>query len=469
MSDIVIVLVQGCPKTAEDDEKFALFGKLDDVIGVLANYFQVLGLSGVGPLVSLAISALQKPTPSPEIAILEHIGQQIDDLMSFAGALESEVKMLSLVPMVTPVAGALETLQREGAAGPHVDAAMFFQQSLDLVEALTDDVYWYRPLVSDRVLSFDNYNNLGPWAEFGVENDPPFRLFPPVNESLIEGYKAVFDPGLAMPAFLKAIESFVAINGLLDPSGFDRFLNQWKDKISEWADFLEDVYDGSVSLARGERRVDTLIGGLLKSSVPSSTDDIIHYITNRGFGWVGIYGVVDLYAAYENPVTAPSLSISHIVDVFTREGIGRMSSIDNAFIVDSVYPWVRMRVVLGLMARWKAVYQLRGYDKVWSVLQKLRVLAKQQGSAANDANNNWSVRELIDVINTNAPNNANTDLRLTLHPGATVAHDYYSLADLVDYLDEIATSTWDRPLFGFSQNGSNRPVSFRDRLAAAAA
>jgi hypothetical protein len=109
------------------------------------------------------------------------------------------------------------------------------------------------------------------------------------------------------------------------------------------------------------------------------------------------------------------------------------------------------------MAMWKAIYLIRGYDKVWTVLQRLRVLAKQQSTPLSDTNRDWSVRELIRVLD------------LPHIQGSLTHYMDYSLFDLVERLDRISKGTWGKPTDDVSIDDlGKRPISFRDRLAAAA-
>lgn len=473
-------LIQGVPVDQGDEQKATLLGKTDDVIGVLANYFQFLGIPGVSAFIALMLRALDKPTPPGDITILEHLQTQVTDLVIESGAQESEIKMLLLAPKVGDVYTELEILRREGANGPHVNRQSFFENSLALVRLLVSDIYWYRPLLLGALFTPSYVGGTVGYAYWSwsrpdlEEGHHPYRLIPPQNTTLIEGYATVFDPQLALPAYLMAIESFLAINALQEPTGFSQFLGTWREDIKGFADYLQDIYDGSIS-----HRVDTLVGGLVKTNVPS-INEVYDYVqvnaipdTSPGFEWNGVYGVVDVYGVYTSPVGVPSHAVSHFMDIFPTENIVQLAHMmrNDYTYIESIYPWVRDRVTLRLLARWKALYILRGYDKAWSVLQKLRVLTSEQDRELNDANKNWSARELITILH--LP---------TVHV-PNVPQDYpqqYSLSDLIERLDQIAKGTWNktpdpwsvvlekRPEYPLIYDPSIRPVGFRDRLAAAA-
>src|SRR5260370_5949085 len=117
------------------------------------------------------------------------------------------------------------------------------------------------------------------------------------------------------------------------------------------------------------------------------------------------------------PVAVPSSSPSHIIDFINSDNM--VDEFKQVFLtaiggfVDSQYgvlsswvvQWVASKVILGTMARWKAIYLMNGYDKVWSVIQNLRFLTNrsplptetlhQDGTLVSE---NWSARELYAVL-----------------------------------------------------------------------
>ena len=68
-----------------------------------------------------------------------------------------------------------------------------------------------------------------------------------------------------------------------------------------------------------------------------------------------------------------------------------------------IVQWLAIKSILGSMARWKAIYLVNGYDKVWSILQHLAVIVPNSDQAlppavvldqdGTIASGNWSVRE----------------------------------------------------------------------------
>jgi hypothetical protein len=153
------------------------------------------------------------------------------------------------------------------------------------------------------------------------------------------------------------------------------------------------------------------------------------------------------------------------------------------WITNWIIPWVYNKLILGLMARWKAIYLINGYDQIWSTLQNLCTLAKQPLSPLKitipsspiygtnpgkpniiplsiAATGNWSARELINVLDTSGFGGA-------VNPEPIIGT---SVWQLIQVLDNIAKGNWAAPP-GYSENGqpvASRPLGLRERLAAAA-
>ena len=104
------------------------------------------------------------------------------------------------------------------------------------------------------------------------------------------------------------------------------------------------------------------------------------------------------------------------------------------------------------MARWKAIYLVKGCDQVWSALQRLQFLAKpsapivpsvlrldQDGTIADG---NWSARELLSLLNTGeflGPGK----FQVSLDPSWTTWGD--SLYALLVVLNIVANGNWAGP------------------------
>lgn len=220
-----------------------------------------------------------------------------------------------------------------------------------------------------------------------------------------------------------------------------------------------------------------------------------------------MYGVVDdypQYGAYQSspPVTVPSSSPAYLIDMINTDdlvsGVTQAVTLFGFQYIDLqrelfarwVLPWVQNKLILRVIARWKAIFLINGYDKVWSILQTLRVLANQSllptltlDQDGTIANGNWSARELCTVLNVDGNifdgvPNAFTGLT-TVWSGDAVprgpAIEGYSLFSLAECLDKIANGNWAGPPGSLPPgslsppgNGATRPLGLRDRLAAAA-
>jgi hypothetical protein len=211
-----------------------------------------------------------------------------------------------------------------------------------------------------------------------------------------------------------------------------------------------------------------------------------------GYAWNGIYGVADEFGFYKathtgppggSPawaIAVPSSAPGYIVDQIdmTATGGGAIGNVPGGLVNETLlqltYPWLANTLTLRLMARWKALYLINGYDKAWAILQKLGHLPHQSPyqslTLPNDgmiADGNWSTRELNRVLSANNPNTAGLQ-PLTVPVAENSAGDY-SLFLLVQYLDELANGNWAGPAVNEPKPGQPaRPVSFRDRLAAVA-
>jgi hypothetical protein len=125
------------------------------------------------------------------------------------------------------------------------------------------------------------------------------------------------------------------------------------------------------------------------------------------------------------------------------------------------------------MARWIALYLLTGYDKVWSALQNLSVLTKQPfplvvlDQDGTIASGDWYARELCSALDTGTYINVFCD-----GGSIKISGDGYSLFALIQTLNTIAEGDWigvdGNPLSPPFHGDVTRPVSFRERLAAAA-
>jgi hypothetical protein len=223
--------------------------------------------------------------------------------------------------------------------------------------------------------------------------------------------------------------------------------------------------------------------------------------SGNGYAWNAIYGASETYPQYgfygnyhgnQIQKTTDETSILSWRDIFTQAYIVSQIDSSNAVLqwhqsnilyndgsdwyvsIDGfknwTIPWLKARIILGSMARWKAIYLLNGFDRVWSILQALQRMAppsttpivpqmmrlKQDNTIADG---NWSARELINLPNVN---------RFAADIPIPPAVGDQSLWVLIQSLDAIARGNWGGPYGNITGVPPSRPIGFRDRLAAAA-
>ena len=330
-----------------------------------------------------------------------------------------------------------------------------------------------------------------------------------------------------LPYLLTGIQSYLSISMLINVINtsaptFLNYVRGYGGLLQQWASFLQSQYEPAVK-------------GIIKSDIPSSADVLSFlayaarasgYVINvlqdeftldasdpysyfwdpqyppgppgcprRGYAWNGVYGAIDTYppfGAYYGtyqpapPVPVPASAPSYLIDVINTDNLVaeiaepfEFPYMEWATLVNWTFPWVEDKLILGTMARWKAIYLLKGYDKVWSILQTLRVLTNQSplppvtlaeetlttGNWSMLATGNWSMRELCTVLNVSgAILDGVTGEGLTAGgvPGT------YSLSSLLQAFDNIAKGNWAKSAVASSGRGLARPASFRGLLAEAA-
>jgi hypothetical protein len=161
--------------------------------------------------------------------------------------------------------------------------------------------------------------------------------------------------------------------------------------------------------------------------VPLPKDQPVGAFSGNGWAWNLCYGASETYPQYgfygtlqvdQGPLNAftPAYVVSWLDwrnAVSEWEAANFFSNVDGTLYIwinelqGWTFTWLKNRIILGRMARWKAIYLLNAFDGVWSVLQALQRLAApnppivpstmtlQDGTIADG---NWSVRELCSVV-----------------------------------------------------------------------
>ena len=128
-------------------------------------------------------------------------------------------------------------------------------------------------------------------------------------------------------------------------------------------------------------------------------------------------------------------------------------------------PWVQNKVTLGTMARWKALYLISGYDRVWQTMRSMQDLVKPSQEIVppvmhlddgTRADGNWSAREICNVLQ--MPTGVYED-SITVSYGQLGVWwvTAYSMYRLLVFLQRTS---------GLLGNSPDRPLSFRALLAA---
>lgn len=168
---------------------------------------------------------------------------------------------------------------------------------------------------------------------------------------------------------------------------------------------------------------------------------------------------------------------SYFINLLNQNPTGRLIPFGD---FDFTIPWVQNKVTLGSMARWKALYLISGYDRVFQLMRSLQDLVAPYMQSAPEivppvmylddgtrADGNWSARELCNVLQ--LPRGV-----YTLYGGLTV--DYYDEdgsflfeAWSVNRLLHFSQTISGLPLPGnvpYYDLNAGRPLSFRALLAA---
>ena len=360
------------------------------------------------------------------------------------------------------------------------------------------------------------------------------------------GVPTVADPRTFRPYLSLAIQSYLTLQSLvnfIDPKqpSLATFLSQYSSDFIGYADFVYSLYTQSVhGIVKSDLPSDADALGYLtfcifqlghnagKLGAPSDAvqpiindpeigpasmpqfsvtggtgPDASTALPTAGTQWNGVYGVVDEYPPYGAYQPQPSAwgklsppgmaAPSYIIDIIDTDGIDLVLTTDpypylREFTFGNwVFPWLRAKLALGRMARWKAIYLFNGHDKTWSFLQNLRkmITSVPEGARAPSypevklgdgtiANGDWSARELCRVLSQIGGGILGPAPSFTDPSGKGL-----SLFLLDQCLNNIAEGTWAGPAYATADRprdesgktlpaGLSRPASFRQLLAAAA-
>jgi hypothetical protein len=246
-----------------------------------------------------------------------------------------------------------------------------------------------------------------------------------------------------------------------------------------------------------------------------------------GYAWTGLYGAGAVYPQYgwyappntdnpngwpsflpgnityqESTLTAESLfTPGYIVSYLAADDVIQewrhastlFESEGNTYVSmyslqDWVIPWLQNILILGRMARWKAICLIGSYDKIWVILQTLQQITKpdppivppvmtfqDNTGTTYTANGNWSLRELMSVVKVSNSLLAGVGLDPTKpfvwaaasSPGSQPVTGY-SVEGLAQLLYNVANGDWGGPPSYAEGEGPVGPFSLRGLLAAIA-
>ncbi len=380
---------------------------INGVVGAVANW--------VG-LATTLIQSLQNAlshAPDPG-TLLSELEQNVETLLQSVQGLISETKMLSLAAMVNQARDRLNTLMIEGVKGKDVNEPLFFSQAQDAAYTIADNTYWIRPYLADLTLFSQSIVSDSYFPNSGLPATVNY-----------EGSTFVYDPQLPLPAFSAAISIFTSVAAIFhvnDPQTIQPY-------FTDLATFLQDTYQ-------------TLTQGLVTVPVPSinlmvamAKDFLAGEIQVRdgeslAYGilglpglWHGEIGAVDIYgvfgsAGYASPLPSVSLYLASTTNAGAMIGVyPTMGTLMTQFLgplglnqIPYAYPWFYVRMRIGSLARFKALYLTKGYDQIWNLIQKLRTLSAGKSGTpalglpptpaaeATDSNAHWRLSQIDSIF-----------------------------------------------------------------------
>jgi len=352
----------------EDGVKFKLFGNVDDIVGVIANYAQVISFIGIIPAGATILSLLKDAFsggPSDR-DVLNSISQQLDQLIHFEHGSQQHLDMLDIDRIVGKAADRLQTLLT--APDPDVNRTETIQDTLDAANFLGNRDVWTRPFFEELV-----------WPRGETSGDTIIhgQWFSHTSQSLkppVDGSGFVFDPRLSFPGYMMAIEIRGSVLPILHPSDFQQIFAQ---EFSQTADTLQDRYKET-------------LGGFITARIPTPSEVVTTGATPGGGTevirvWGGTFGVVDIFSGTALLGRYPTETILFIPPL----------GLD-----DELYSALKVRLTLGTFTRKKALYIAHGLDRAWEVIQKLKQLAGRNDIDKIDREAVWSLREIAAVFGT---------------------------------------------------------------------
>jgi hypothetical protein len=402
MATVPSFIISVTSVSKEDGDKFTLFGNVDAVIGAIANYAQVLTVVGIIPAGASVISLLKDaffPGGPSDREVLDSISEKLDALIRFEHGFQQHVDMLDIDQIVGKSSDRLETLFRVGTPdSPDVNRTETLQDTLDAANLLGNRDFWTRPFFEEMVYPRGDLGGANAAHVFWF-GETRQSLKPPVDPET--GF--VFDPRLAFPAYMKAIENRNCVLPMFHPGDFQIVF------AKEFSNPTPDLVTGPGRTETLTDRYNEMLGGLLTARIPTP-EEILTIFTpfNQPAEilqtWAGTFGVVDVFSGSAlldlypiGTLFPPNWTFD--VTVMTRS-TPPLTDSEKSFLFATVqqirdnYPVLQARLTLGALARKKALYIARGLHHAWEVIQKLKRLGGRTDIDEVDREAVWSLREI---------------------------------------------------------------------------
>jgi hypothetical protein len=332
------------------------------------------------------------------------------------------------------------------------------------------------------------------------------------------GSANIYDPTTALPFFVLGLNAYLTLESVrnmipVNPPDDTTLLSFAKDFQGDLIGYLKLLYQQYSIAVTGHdpNNPSTPLGGIAKTA-PPPVNNILGFLSDPAYAesiagslnpgdpdqarypWNGCYGAILTYPSYgvypqsqlyspgpppwPNPleIYSPSYFINRLNTNIPPSRVAGLRGDD-----DWNVPWIQNKVTLGTMARWKALYLINGYDRVWRLMQGLQDFVNQALKALNQpsqevvppvlylddetrADGNWSARELCNVLQ--LPGGIYSgEYTLTVYFGQEGFGSFgsaYSLNRLLLFLLAINGLHITSP----PSDLTDRPLSFRALLAA---
>jgi hypothetical protein len=370
--------------TQEQVDRDKLWARIRDFVGNLANFIQVV--SWVVPAISTVVDLLKTFGNSKDnVDIVQRLQTEFDRVVS---EIHEDIEMLHIAEIIAEAQTGLENIQDSPKLPPKTFAPDDdLLRVTDAKNKLTLREFWTRPFIPGAVFTVPRDTTIVTWfsATPPREADHPDR---------------VFDPSLAWPALLTAIQIYsAATTALAGIDGGGSLPQPWKDHLNELAAALDSFHK---EIARGivDLRVPTFDQ---VTPLPDKFFPIDRSVFETVGDVPGPFGAAFLYS--DRHVVDVYPLIEDFPDLSTDINMGK-TKIPLRHIEKEQYALFLGRFKLGNMARRKALYILLNLHETWETIQHLRTLAQTTPELV-DPFYGWRVSEIAKALEESFPPDPN--------------------------------------------------------------